>query len=110
LGASALAAAALVAVPSQAQAQRHGGWGGPNQAINQCTRAAQAEARRYGRFAQVTEIRGVSNTRWGYRVRGRIVVEQPRGFRNRINRGNFDCRVDRGRITQLRLSGLGNFR
>ncbi|MFN3818736.1 hypothetical protein [Blastomonas sp.] len=113
LGIAALGSAAIFASP--AEAQRWGGGpgfarGGPTQAVNQCTRAVQADLRRFGRFGQVTDIRRVNDTRFGYQVRGRVAVEQPRGPRVRLNRGNFTCFVDRGRVRDVRFSGLGNFR
>jgi hypothetical protein len=113
LGLAAFGSAALFTSPADAQWRGGPGFGrggGPQQAVNQCTRAVQADLRRFGRFGQVTDIRRVNDTRFGYRVRGRVVVEQPRGYRVRLNRGNFDCIVDRGRVRDVRLRGLGNFR
>ncbi|WP_373486579.1 hypothetical protein [Blastomonas sp.] len=113
LGIAAFGSAALFATPAEAQYWGGGpGYGrdGPAQAVNRCTRAAQADLRRWGRFGQVTDIRRVRDTRFGYRVRGRVVVEEPRGFRTRVIRGSFDCFVNRGRVRDLRFSGLGNFR
>ncbi len=123
IGAMLLGAAALVSAAAPAQAQwqgGHGGFGGPgfggggngrvDRAINRCIRAAEFEARRFGRFAQVTDVRRVERTAFGLRVRGRIEVDQGGGFRGRSDRGRFTCFVDRGRVSDVRLSGLGNFR
>ena len=120
-GAVLLSAAAMVSAAVPAAAQWHGGggpgwgggggWGGRgDRAINQCVRAAEFEARRFGRFAQVTDIRDIDRTRFGLRVQGRIVVEDGGRWRGGADRGRFTCFVDRGRVRDLRLSGLGNFR
>ena len=119
-GAVLLGAAAMVSAAAPAAAQWHGGggpgwggggWGGRgDRAVNQCVRAAEFEARRFGRFAQVTDIRDIDRTRFGLRVQGRIVVEDGGRWRGGVDRGRFTCFVDRGRVRDLRLSGLGNFR
>lgn len=123
IGAVLLGAAAVVSAAMPAQAQwaggpGHGGpgqggpgWGGRgDRAINQCVRAAELEARRFGRFAQVTDIRDIDRTRFGLRVQGRIVVDGNGRWRGGNDRGRFTCYVDRGRVYDVRLSGLGNFR
>jgi hypothetical protein len=77
-----------------------GGRRGPEFAINACVRAAENQARRFGgwRFADVTEIRDVDRRRYGFRIRGRIVVEDNVRFRRNFDRGRFTCRFDgRGR-------------
>lgn len=120
MGAALLGVAAMVSAAIPAQAQWHGGggpgWGGPgwgghgDRAVNQCVRAAENEARRFGRFAQVTDVRDIDRTRYGLRVQGRIVVDGNGRWRGGSDRGRFTCFVDRGRVRDLRLSGLGNFR
>jgi hypothetical protein len=73
---------------------------GSRQAINRCVRAAERQARRFGgwRFANVTQIRDVDRTRFGFRIRGRMEVEGNRAFRRNFDRGRFTCRFDgRGR-------------
>lgn len=73
---------------------------GPRQAINRCVRAAERQARRFGgwRFADVTQIRDVDRTRFGFRIRGRMEVQGNRAFRRNFDRGRFTCRFDgRGR-------------
>ncbi len=103
--------------------------GSPRRAIEQCVYAAERDARRssYGR-ADVTDIRDVRETRWGWEVRGRIAVNSMgRGWRDGDDRygrgwdrdyrgwndglrgydsGNFKCRVERGRVTDLDYSGI----
>ncbi|PXW78449.1 hypothetical protein C7451_102120 [Blastomonas natatoria] len=120
IGAALLGAAAMASATVPAAAQWHGGgpgwngggWGGRgDRAVNQCVRAAELEARRFGRFAQVTDIRDIDRTRRGLRVQGRLVVEQGGRWRGGgVDRGRFTCFVDRGRVYDVRLSGLGNFR
>jgi len=71
--------------------------GGARGAVQRCVRAAENQARRFGgyRFADVTDIRDVDRTRFGFRVKGRIQVEGQRGFRGRnFDRGRFTCRLD----------------
>ncbi|MEM1132000.1 MAG: hypothetical protein AAGH53_03600 [Pseudomonadota bacterium] len=83
---------------------------GPRRAINRCTRAAERRASRIYGPANVTQIRDVDRTRFGYRIRGRIVVQDRfRGFRN-VDRGRFTCRIDGNRVSALNLRRLGNGR
>lgn len=106
-----------------------GGNGNPRMAIEQCVRAAERGASRYshGR-ADVTDVRDVRETRWGYEVRGRIAVNASgrdwrrgddrygRGWDNDYrgwndgmrgyDSGRFSCRVERGRIVDLDYSGI----
>ncbi|MEO0590277.1 MAG: hypothetical protein AAFZ11_06905 [Pseudomonadota bacterium] len=72
----------------------------PRNAVNQCVRAAERQAQRFGgwRFANVTQVRDVDRTRGGFRVKGRIEVEGNRNFRRNYDRGRFTCYFDgRGR-------------
>ena len=65
-----------------------------------CVRAAERQARRFGgwRFADVTQIRDVDRTRYGFRVKGRMEVQGNYNFRRNFDRGRFTCRLDgRGR-------------
>ena len=109
---------------------RHGYDGGnPRQAIERCVRQAEHEASRYshGR-ADVTDVRDIRRTDWGYEVRGRIAVNASgRGWRhgeanygrgwggdyrgwNASHRGydsgSFKCRIERGRVTDIDFSGI----
>ncbi|QLC26253.1 hypothetical protein HFP57_15270 [Parasphingopyxis algicola] len=83
----------------------------PRQAVRQCRRAARHEASRYGR-ARVTEITEVDRRRDGYRVRGRLLVEEGRYGRRGYyrhadyDRGRFTCRIRYGQIDRLRVRGL----
>lgn len=78
------------------------------QAVNRCVRAAEVGASNYGR-ANVTDIRNVNQTRYGYRVKGRIVVEQGRGRYQRsgyTDKGNFTCFIEGNRVSNVQYNGL----
>ena len=84
---------------------------GSRKAVNRCVRRAERGASRYGR-ANVTQIRDIKRTRYGYRVKGRIEVSDGyrggrynRGYRD-IDRGKFTCFVDQGRVADIRYKGL----
>lgn len=103
--------------------------GSPRRAVEQCVIAAERNAGRYGAGrADVTDIRSVRETRWGYEVKGRIAVNtMGRGWRNGDARygqgwdgdyrgwnsnmrgydaGRFVCTIERGRVTDLDYSGV----
>ena len=97
--------------------------GNPRRAVERCVRAAERDARRYGyRYADVTDIRDVKDTRYGWRVKGRMVVDGQRGGRydrydrydrrgyNRRDSGNFTCYMERGRITGVKYRGIRGMR
>ena len=103
--------------------------GSARRAIEQCVRTAEREASRssYGR-ADVTDVRNIRETRWGYEVRGRIAVNGSghdwrdgdsdygrgwggdyRGWDRSMrgyDSGSFKCRFERGRIVDLDFSGI----
>lgn len=107
------------------------GWGrdNPRLAVEQCVRAAERNAQRvsYGR-ADVTDVRNVRQTRWGYEVKGRIAVNTRgrdwrngdraygrgwnndyRGWDNSLrgyDSGSFRCRIERGRVVDIDYSGI----
>jgi hypothetical protein len=97
---------------------------GSRAAVDQCVRAAQRQASRFGR-ARVTDVTKIDRVRGGYEVRGRIVVEERgygRGrddwdrFGNRYDRyndgydkGRFSCFARFDGIADLRLSGLDRY-
>lgn len=104
--------------------------GNPRQAVEQCVFAAErgAQRSRWGRGADVTDIREVRQTRYGYEVRGRIAVNgSNRGWRNGdsnygngwgndyrgwnsnlrgYDSGTFKCSYERGRVSDLDYSGI----
>jgi hypothetical protein len=114
-----------------------GGWGyendrwrgSPRRAVEQCVWAAERDASRYsyGR-ADVTDIRQVRDTRYGFEVRGRIAVNTQgrdwrrgdeyygrgwggdyRGWSHNLrgyDSGSFKCRVERGRVVDVDYSGI----
>lgn len=78
------------------------------QAVNRCVRAAENGASNYGR-ANVTDIRDIDRTRNGYRVKGRVQVEQNRGRYQRSgysDKGNFTCYIEGNRVSNVQFSGL----
>jgi hypothetical protein len=90
--------------------------GNPRQAVEQCVYAAQRGA--YG--ARVTDIRNVDRNRYGYRVKGTVVVNERGGGWGRdynyryagrnYDQGRFTCDVQYGRVVGLDFSGLrGNY-
>lgn len=100
----------------------------PRQAVQQCVYAAERYASsRYGR-ADVTDVRQIRDTRYGYEVRGRIAVNTNgrdwrrgegnygngwggdyRGWNNAMrgyDSGTFKCRYEGGRIADLDIDGI----
>lgn len=101
----------------------------PRQAIETCVYATERYAgrRSWGR-ADVTDIRSVRDTRYGYEIRGRVAVKtNGRGWHrgdddygrgwdndyrgwNRDLRGYdsgwFKCRVERGRVVDIDIDGI----
>jgi len=99
-------------------------------AVEQCVYAAEGTADRYswGGRSKVTDIRNIDRKGDGYRVRGRIAVNQMardyrrgdsrygrgwdndyRGWDDRYSgydSGRFTCEVRYGRVTKLDYSGL----
>jgi len=105
--------------------------GNPRQAVEQCVYAAERYASSRGLRADVTDIRQVRDTRYGFEVKGRIAVNsQGRGWQrgdgnygqgwggdyrgwNQSMRGydsgSFECKYERGRITDLDIDGIRGF-
>lgn len=83
--------------------------GNGRSAVQQCVRAAENDARRGGyRYANVTQIRDVDNTRYGWRVKGKIDVQGTRGYRG--DSGKFTCDISRGRVVALDYRGIRGLR
>ena len=113
--------------------RRDWGRGRARAAVAQCVNAAERTASRYsyGR-ADVTDIRSVRETRYGYEVRGRIAVNSMgrgwrlgdstygrgwdgdyRGWNSNLrgyDAGRFECRVERGRVVDLDFTGIRGLR
>lgn len=105
--------------------RRYGrGSNNPERAVNQCVRAAEREAERYGGGrADVTRIRDIDRERGGFEVTGTIQVSQ-RGWGDRRgwddnrsgwgnNRRNTDtarfyCDYRRGQVVDIDFDGLNN--
>ncbi len=103
--------------------------GNARQAIEQCVRTAERQASRYsyGR-ADVTDVRDIRETRYGFEVRGRIAVNSSgrdwhrgdrdhgqgwggdyRGWNSSMrgyDSGSFSCKFERGRIVDLDFNGI----
>jgi hypothetical protein len=106
------------------------GYGNPQQAVQQCVAYAERDANRYsfGGRADVTDIRGVRETRNGYEVRGRIAVNTMgrgwnrsdanygrgwngdyRGWNSNLrgyDAGTFTCTVKRGQVADIDYNGI----
>lgn len=98
--------------------------GNPRSAIERCVNAIERDARRSGyRFADVTQIRDVDDTRYGWRVKGRLEVagngyhrdgrydrygryDRNDRYYRRGDDGSFTCRVERGRVTDIDYKGI----
>lgn len=96
---------------------------GSRTAVDQCVRAAQSEARRFG-WARVTDVTRIDRINGGYEVRGRVVVQDRqwdgwRGARGGWDRGNrwdrynegydrgrFSCVTRFGRVQDVALRGF----
>jgi hypothetical protein len=92
---------------------------GARQAVDQCVRSVEYQASRYGR-ADVTQITDIDRKSYGYKIEGRVVVQDRYRDYDRYNgydrddRGNdegrFNCYVEQGRVTNIELRGLGGWR
>ena len=107
---------------------RYGYRGNPRSAVERCINTARQQAQRYGyRYAQVTDIRDVKDTRYGWRVKGKMVVDgayqggryDRYGYYDRNNRynrwnsrdnGSFECDIERGRVVDLDFDGIRGLR
>lgn len=95
--------------------------GNPERAVQQCIRAAERRAERWGGGrAEVTQIRDVERERNGFEVRGTIAVrsynnrrgswgDYRRGYRNNgFDEGRFTCDFRRGQVVNVDFRGLRN--
>jgi hypothetical protein len=96
---------------------------GSRYAVDQCIRAAQREASRYGN-ARITDVTTINRTYGGYEVRGRLVV-QNRGYQSsyggydrgyyydryddNYDKGKFTCVTQNDRVVDVRLGGLNRY-
>ena len=90
---------------------------GSRAAVNQCVTAVEQWASRYSR-ADVTQINQIDRTRNGYRVTGKLVVQDgyrgrsrnDRGYDRGYDKGRFTCYVERGRVIDVDYRGLDQWR
>ena len=90
---------------------------GSRAAVNQCVTAVERWASRYSR-ADVTQINQIDRTRNGYRVTGKLVVQDgyrgrsrnDRGYDRGYDKGRFTCYVERGRVIDVDYRGLDQWR
>ena len=84
-------------------------YGNSRSAVSQCVRAVERGSRRYGR-TDVTQVTSIDRKRDGYRVKGRVVVNDGYGGRwgrdGYSDRGKFSCDIRYGRVQDVRFSGL----
>ena len=101
-------------------------YGNSRQAVNQCVSAVQ---QRYGGGARVDQITRIDRNSKGYKIAGRVSVNDRYGYgngygnrydRNRYDRrgyndryygnrydtGSFDCTIKYGRIDKLKVRGV----
>ena len=89
-------------------------------AVDQCVRYAESQAGRYG-SANVTEITNIDRKSYGYKIEGKLVVQDQYRDYDRYNRydrnngrgydeGRFKCYVEQGRVTNIELRGLDRWR
>jgi len=104
-------------------------YGGGRAAVNQCVNGVERWASRYSR-SDVTQIRDIERTRYGYRVKGNLVVQDgwrgnnrgydrydrydrdgySGGYGRGYDKGRFTCYVERGRVVDIDYSGLDRWR
>ncbi len=78
---------------------------GSRNAINQCVRQTEHKASYLG-YADVTNIRDIKRTRYGYRIKGNILVTKGNGYKKYSDHGRFTCYVDSGKVSEVKLRGL----
>lgn len=107
-------------------------FGGGRSAVNLCVNGVERWANRYSR-SDVTQIRDIERTRYGYRVKGNVVVKDGwrgnnrgyygydrydrddrygygNGYGRGYDKGRFTCYVERGRVVDIDYSGLDRWR
>ncbi|BDI61465.1 hypothetical protein [Qipengyuania nanhaisediminis] len=85
----------------------HRGYRSAERAIERCVRVAERRARRQGgwRYADVTQIRDVDRTRYGFKIEGRMEVQGSHRYRRNYDRGAFTCYAEGGR-PRVRFGGI----
>jgi hypothetical protein len=79
-------------------------------AVDDCTRTAEREAERYGRYARVRDV-DVDRDGSEYRVKGEVEIERESSWdreRRNYDRAKFTCTARYGRVTAFRFTdGFG---
>ena len=111
--------------------------GGGRAAVSQCVTAVETWSSRYSR-SDVTEIRDIQRTRGGYKVTGKLVVQDGwrgqnrgqgrydqgnrygndrhgnngygQGYGRGYDKGRFTCYIERGRVVDIDYKGLDQWR
>lgn len=100
--------------------------GGGRAAVNQCVASVERWANGYSR-SDVTQVRSIERTRYGYRVKGNVVVQDGgsgryendyygndrfggNGYQRGYDKGRFTCFVERGRVVDIDYRGLEQWR
>jgi len=111
--------------------------GGGRAAVSQCVTAVETWSNRYSR-SDVTEIRDIQRTRGGYKVTGKLVVQDGwrgqnrgqgrydqgdrygndrygnngygQGYGRGYDKGRFTCYIERGRVVDIDYKGLDQWR
>ncbi len=95
-------------------------------AVHQCVTSVERWANGYSR-SDVTQVRSIERTRYGYRVKGNVVVQDTgRGryennyygngrfggnaYQRGYDKGRFTCFVERGRVVDIDYRGLEQWR
>ncbi len=105
--------------------QRYGG----RQAVDQCVRYVERQGSRYGRV-DVTQITDIDRKGYGYKIEGKVTVQNQyrdddrydrynrydrydrygRGNNRSSDQGRFNCYVEQGRVTNIEYRGLDGWR
>ncbi|WP_432769689.1 MAG: hypothetical protein HEQ22_02800 [Sphingopyxis sp.] len=84
-------------------------YGNSRSAVSQCVSAVERGSRRYGR-TDVTQVTSIDRKRDGYKVKGRVAVQDGYGGRwgrgGSYDRGKFSCDIRYGRVQDVKFSGL----
>lgn len=84
-------------------------YGNSRSAVSQCVRAVERGSSRYGR-TDVTQVTSIDRKRDGYRIKGRVAVNDGYGGRwgrgGSYDKGKFSCDIRYGRVQDVRFSGL----
>ncbi len=85
--------------------------GNSRSAVDRCVRAVERDASRYTRGrADVTQIRDIDRKSYGYRIKGRLQVEERGRYNRGYDTGRFTCTVRNGRVADIDYSGIRGLR